>query len=63
MRTLKSLRTDPLKIFGNTGGACIFLCLSVENCPDGKITVSWKLVFSVMSQINTNLYLIESNLS
>lgn len=40
MRALKSLKIDPLKIFGNTGGACVFLCLSVENCPDGKITAS-----------------------
>lgn len=63
MRALTGLRTDPLKIFGNTEGACIFLCLSVENCPDGKITVSWKLVFSVMSQMNTNLHSIQRNLS
>lgn len=63
MRALKSLQIDTLKIFGNTGGACVFLCLSVENCPDGKITASWKLFFSVMSQLNTNLYLIQSNLS
>lgn len=63
MRAVKSLEIDPLKIFGNTGRPWIFLCLSVENCPDGKRTVSWKLFYSVMSQMNTNLYLIQSNLS